>query len=114
MRTFYLGMSHKAPGSNFTVPKDILDDIIYIYNHSSLTYSEIYRQGVYLFIQQWKHEQYIKAKRLRQSKRRYLKIRQAFALIHNIQNNIIKKAIDDENAFLAEENLKNGNLKGGD
>ena len=96
MRTFYMGMYHKAPGSIFTVPKDILDDIIYIYDHSNLTYSEIYRQGAYLFIQQWKLEQHIKAKRLRQSKRTYRKIREAIALIRNIQNNTLKMALSEE------------------
>lgn len=96
MRTFYMGMCHKAPGSNFTVPKDILDDIVYIYDHSNLTYSEIYRQGAFLFIQQWKLEQHIKAKRLRQSKRTYRKIRQAIELIRKTQNNALKIALNEE------------------
>lgn len=86
----------------FGIPmyEDLIDDINSFCNSNNFTYAELFRQGSDLLISQWNHEQHIKAKRARQSKRRYFKIRQAFEAIRNIQNNALKKALMEEEGII--------------
>lgn len=78
-----------APATHFHMPSDMVDDINYIYHSSNLTYSEIYRRACALFIKKWKHQKFLEAKRLRQSKRTYNVIRNAIEKIRLSEQNFL-------------------------